>query len=215
MEGAGVGVPEWLGDVPTWIGAGGAIGAAWFAYQTITSQRQQIGEQQTFIAEQTRFMDEQRQNLELERAELRAVAEDRRWAQGRQVHMHQKMVGGQPDGAGGVTGGPDHWAVTVQNTSDAPVHQLEVHFGTAYRASGAWEWPAFDPNARLAGGGDPLAIPVYLLGPGRAVRFSSQRWSPATVHNNRPTLFFTDNDGVRWSLDHLGKLDEVPVDGTS
>lgn len=50
---------QW-GDVPTWVGGTGALAAAWYAYQTITSQRQQIGEQRDFIAEQTRFMDEQR-----------------------------------------------------------------------------------------------------------------------------------------------------------
>ncbi|AMW10220.1 hypothetical protein A4E84_12285 [Streptomyces qaidamensis] len=38
--------------MPTWIGAGGAIGAAWFAHQTMTSRRQQIGEQQEFTFEQ-------------------------------------------------------------------------------------------------------------------------------------------------------------------
>ncbi|MGI3199649.1 hypothetical protein ACRJ4W_15460 [Streptomyces sp. GLT-R25] len=200
--------------MPTWIGGAGALAAGWFAFQTIRSQREQIGEQQAFIAEQTRFMDDQRQNLELERAELRAAAEDRRWAQARQVRMHQKMVGGQPDGGGGLTE-PDHWAVTVQNASDAPVHQLEVHFGTAYRASDAWEWPAFEPDTLRATVGGRLAIPVFLLGPGRAVRFGSQRWSPATVHNNRPTLFFTDDGGVRWRLGSDGKLEEVPADGAS
>ncbi|MGP4090744.1 hypothetical protein [Streptomyces sp. KR55] len=65
-----MGLLDW-GDVPTWIGGAGALGAAWFAYQTITSQRQQIGEQREFIAEQSRFMAEQKQNLELERVELR------------------------------------------------------------------------------------------------------------------------------------------------
>jgi hypothetical protein len=205
--------PADLGDVPTWIGAGGAIGAAWFAYQTITSQRQQIGEQQEFIAEQTAFIADQRQNLELERAELRAAAEERRWAQARQIRMHQRMAGFQDDGMGGLTNEPDHWAVTVQNHSDAPVHQLEVRFGTAYTASDAWEWPAFEPSQRGASVGDRLALPVYLVGPRRAVRFASQSWPPATVHNNRPTVFFTDDSGARWSLDSYGKLEEAPTDG--
>ncbi|MEV5103041.1 hypothetical protein ACFQ7G_23490 [Streptomyces massasporeus] len=207
-------VPEWLGDVPTWIGAGGAIGAAWFAFQTITSQRQQIGEQQEFIAEQTRFMDEQRQNLELERAELRAAADDRRVAQARQIRMHHRMVGSEPDGMGGIVG-VDHWLVTVQNPSDAPVHQLEVRFGTAYIASDAWEWPSFELSNLRASVGDRLAIPVYLLGPGRAARFHSQRWPSTTVHNNRPVLCFTDDNGQRWRLDAHGKLEEAQPDGTA
>lgn len=203
-------VIDW-GDVPTWLGAVFAAGAAGAAVWTLASQRAQIREQQEFIAEQTEFMAEQRQNLELERADLRAAAEDRRWAQARQVRMMQQALGGDPDGSGGLVGGPTHWAVTVQNGSDAPVYQLEVRFGSAYTASDAWEWPSYD-LVRRASAGDRLAIPVYLLGPRRAVRFSSQEWSPATVHNNRPTLFFTDDNGARWSLNWQGKLEEVPAE---
>jgi hypothetical protein len=206
----GVGPLQW-GDVPTWIGGAGALAAAWYAYQTITSQRQQIGEQQEFIAEQTRFMEEQRQNLVLERAELHAAADDRRVAQARQIRMHQRMLGSEPDGMGGIVG-VDHWSVTVQNPSDAPVHQLEVHFGSAYIASDAWEWPAFELFNQRASVGDRLAMPVYLLGPGRAARFHSQKWQSATVHNNRPVLSFTDDNGLRWRLDSYGKLEEAPVE---
>lgn len=79
-----------LGDVPTWIGAVGALAAGWFAYQTITSQRQQIGEQQAFIAEQMRFMNEQRENLRLERLALEADADDRLRAQARQVVLRHR-----------------------------------------------------------------------------------------------------------------------------
>jgi hypothetical protein len=204
-----MGVADW-GDVPTWIGATGALGAAWFAYQTITSQRQQIGEQQAFIAEQSRFMDEQRQNLELERAELRAVAEDRRWAQARQIRMKHDEAGGITDSEGNQLG-PDHWVVNVTNASDAPVGGLDVHFGSAYRAARVYEQP---PGVRGVWGdnGEPRPRPLHLLGPGRTARFLSQRGTSAMVHNNRPTLFFTDNDDVRWSLDSYGKLEEVPGD---
>jgi hypothetical protein len=199
----GVGPLEW-GDVPTWVGGAGALAAAWYAFQTITSQRQQIGEQREFISEQMRFMEEQRQNLELERAELRAVAEDRRWAQARQVAMHQRRIGSDTQGYG--------WVVTVQNPSDSPLHSVEVHFGSAYRAARAFTWPPFEHNPQnpTDRGGEPLPIPVYLLGPRRAARFSSQYWTSATAHNSRPTLFFTDDAGVRWSLDSYGKLEEVP-----
>ncbi|MEU0459191.1 hypothetical protein ABZ322_41005 [Streptomyces sp. NPDC006129] len=202
---------DW-GDVPTWLGAVFAAGAAGAAVWTLASQRRQISEQQEFIGEQSALMAEQRQNLELERAELRAVAEERRVAQARQIRMYQQALGGQPDGVGGITGGPDHWSVTVQNPSDAPVHQLEVRFGTAYLASDAWEWPAYEPSKMRASVGDRLALPVYVLGPRRAVRFSSQTWPPATVHNNRPVLFFTDDNGLRWRLDSHGQLEEAPAE---
>ncbi|MEU5525150.1 hypothetical protein ABZ759_32095 [Streptomyces sp. NPDC047860] len=196
---------QW-GDVPTWIGGTGALAAAWYAYQTISSQRQQISEQQQFIAEQTRFMNEQRQNLELERAELRAVADDRRWAQARQIAMHQRRIGSDNDGHG--------WVVTVQNPSDASVRDVEVYFGTAYRAVRAFEWPPFDhyPQNPTDRGADPLPIPVPTLGSRRAARFVSQRWTAATAHDNRPTLYFTDDDGVRWWLDSHGKLEEALAD---
>lgn len=203
-------VIDW-GDVPTWLGAVFAAGAAGAAVWTLASQRRQISEQQEFIAEQTALMAEQRQNLELERGELRAAAEDRRVAQARQIRMYQRMLGSEPDGMGGIIG-VDHWAVTVQNPSDAPVHQLEVRFGAAYIASDAWEWPAFELSNLRASVGDRLAMPVYMLGPGRAARFASQKWPAATVHNNRPVLFFTDDAGLRWRLDSYGKLEEAPAE---
>ncbi|MFB6786556.1 hypothetical protein ACFCWT_07720 [Streptomyces olivaceus] len=198
--------PLQLGDVPTWIGGTGAMAAARYAYQTISSQRQQLGEQQRFIAEQTRFMGEQRQNLELERAELRAVADDRKWAQARQIAMHQRGIGSVSDGHG--------WIVTVQNPSSASIRGVEVNFGTAYRAARAFDWPPFDhcPQNPTDTADDPLPIPVHLLGSRRAARFASQRWTAATAHNNRPTLYFTDDAGVRWSLDSHGSLEEALAD---
>lgn len=202
------------GDLATWVGSSFAAIAAGATLWTLKSQRDQIGEQRTFIGEQRTFMAEQSATLTLERAELQAVAEDRKWAQARGVGMDQRMDGGEPDGHGGLTGEPDHWTVTVQNRSGAPVHQLEVRFGTAYLAAEAYEWPEF-----WAGGSGPaggrLPLPVFLLGPDRAVQFISQTWSSTTVHNNRPTLSFTDDNGVRWTLDSYGKLDEAPPEPDS
>ncbi|NEC76470.1 hypothetical protein [Streptomyces rochei] len=195
--------------MPTWIGGAGALAAGWFAFQTIKSQRQQIGEQQAFIAEQTRFMDEQRQNLELERRELRAAAEDRRSAQARQVQMIPRQAGATTDREGNDVAA-DHWVVTVQNDSDAPVSDVDVRFGSAYLASEVYEVPA-----SRRGPEERRPRPLHLLGAGRTARFYSQRWQPTTVHNNRPTLLFTDSDGVRWSLDYYGKLEEAPADGAS
>ncbi|MET8810292.1 hypothetical protein [Streptomyces sp. NPDC004546] len=34
-------------------------------------------------------------------------------------------------------------------------------------------------------------------------------WPEVTAHNNRPTLYFTDDNGVRWALDSYGKLEEI------
>ncbi|MFF9270440.1 hypothetical protein [Streptomyces rochei] len=198
--------PADFGDVPTWIGGAGALAAGWFAYQTIKSQRQQIDEQRAFIAEQTRFMDDQRQNLELERAELRAAAQDRRWAQARMVEVKTSSAGAGPYG----TGDPDHWRVIVANRTDAPLHDVEVRFGTAYRADAVAEWDLGRGRA-----GERRVAPVPLLGPGRALIFLSQGFPPAGLDSNRPTVFFVDDSGVRWSHDWRGKLEEVPADGAS
>lgn len=194
------------GDAPTWLAAVFAGGAALFAYQTIRSQREQIGEQRQFIAEQSA-------TLELERAELRAAAEDRKWAQARQLRMHHhKAISRHIDG---IAGEEDHWIVTILNTSDAPVHGIEVRFGTAYVAVEVYELAPSATHNLGAQLGDRLAAPVHLLGPGRAVRFKSQLWPASTLHNNRPSVTFTDDSGVRWTLDSYGKLEETPANGAS
>jgi hypothetical protein len=203
-----VSVPEWLGDVPTWIGAGGAIGAAWFAYQTIKSQRQQIGEQQEFIAQQARFMAEQQQNLELERVELRAQAAERRISQARQIVMKPRVSGSSGIDEYGEEEGYDHWFVEVRNNSGDPIHDVLVRFGDTYNATSATDHEAPFPDH----GGRP--VPVPFIPPGGKIVFRSSRWSEATVDNNRPKLLFTDDSGVRWLLDSQGKLDEVQDDGT-
>ena len=196
---------QW-GDVPTALGALFAGGAAWFAFQTIKSQRQQIGEQREFIGEQTRFMDEQRQNLELERAELRAAAEDRRTAQAKRVTLHSRKAGASTDGQGAAT--PDtHWVVTVANNSDAPVRQVEVWFGNTYNSAEIFEWRGI-VNAAADLRGDRLPQLVDFIGPGRAVRFESQR-AAAAVHNNQPVLYFSDENGARWALNARGDLQET------
>jgi hypothetical protein len=190
-----------IGDLATWVGAGFAAIAAGATLWTLKSQRDQIGEQRQFIAEQSA-------TLALERAELRAVAEDRRWAQARQVAMHRRKAGGSVDDEGNVVG-YDHWVVTVRNGSDAPVHDINVRFGDAYLAAEAHELAPSAIHNLAHEGGDRLVVPVPLLGPGRVVRFLSQQWQEATVHNNRPTLSFTDDNGLRWTLDSYGKLAEA------
>ncbi|MDX2807407.1 hypothetical protein [Streptomyces scabiei] len=202
-----MGPADW-GDVPTWIGGAGAFAAGWFAYQTIRSQRQQIGEQRAFIAEQTRFMNDQRQNLELERAELRAVAEDRRWTHAKHILVQAKntyvTLNGEP---------ARKWRVTVVNSSDAPVTEIEVRFGTTHTAVSAYEWHVKPEQVGARQIGERLTLPLPVLGPGTAMRAFSESWQDDTAILNRPTLFFTDSDSVRWSLDSYGKLTEASDGG--
>ncbi|MCX4575625.1 hypothetical protein OHB41_21015 [Streptomyces sp. NBC_01571] len=178
-----------------------------FAYQTIKSQRHQIGEQRQFIGEQLRFMAEQQENLTLERAELRAAAESRRVAQALQVRMTDTLV---PVGAQGAA----LRSAEVVNGSDKPIRDLEVRYGTAYIAAEVYAAIGSQDSGPLALG-ERWITPLPLLGAGRAAVFRSQAWPDSTAHNNRPTLCFTDDAGVRWSLDSYGKLDEVADDSVS
>jgi len=183
---------DWIdwGDAPTWVGAAFAAAAAWAAYKTLRSQQKQIKEQQDFI-------ERQQEVLSLERAELLAVAEDRKRAQAAQIRMEPHKSGGRDDGMGGFEG-YDHWFVLVRNDSDAPVRDVLVRFGEAYNASRATD---FD--------GNPWSVPVPLLGAERVAFFYSSRWPEASVDNNRPHVYFTDEAGVRWHLDEHGALEEV------
>lgn len=188
---------DW-GDVPTWLGASFAALAAGAAVWTLKSQRDQIGEQRDFIAEQSA-------TLSLEREALRAAAEDRKWAQARQVRMAFHEAGDRADSEGNWVEG-DHWVVTVVNTSEAPVHDVDVRFGEASRPADVYE------ALRRSQGwspGERLVAPVHLLGPGRAAQFSSQTGSASWIHNNRPSAYFRDDSGLRWSLDSHGKLEEA------
>lgn len=178
------------GDLATWVGSCFAAIAAGATLWTLKSQRDQIGEQREFIAEQS-------QNLELERAELRAAAEDRKWAQARQVLVRHYMA---PTGEQGAY----YWKVTIKNPSDAPVHDVEVRFGAAYIAAEVHE------VLNTESLGERWTIPVHLLGAGRTAQFNSQRWPEATAHNNRPVVAFSDDSGLRWALDSYGKLEEAP-----
>lgn len=190
---------EW-GDAPTWVGALFAGGAAWFAFQTIKSQRQQIGEQRQFIAEQSATMA-------LERDELRAAAEERRLSQARQVKMNAELDGTETafDFEGNEHTPADHWLVLVRNLSAEPIRNVMVKFGEAYM-------PVIAVRVDESGQEHRVTVPVHLVGPGRTCRLESQEFSSRTLFNSRPVLFFTDAGDVRWRLDEHGELTEVEPD---
>ncbi|MFD0078217.1 hypothetical protein ACFVIY_37950 [Streptomyces sp. NPDC127166] len=199
---------DW-GDAPTWIASVFAGGAAWFAGSTWLSQRKQlvllqaqVEEQSEFIGEQRVLIREQSQNIQLERTELRVQAEERRYAQARAVTMGSDWVPSGPGAYGLAT--PDHWRVTVRNTSAEPLRDVTVRFGEAYLPVGASlldeETNSIEPN---------IPVPVHLIGPRRVFQFESARGSVG-IENARPALLFTDNAGVRWRLDEHGELSEVP-----
>ncbi|MEU6416045.1 hypothetical protein [Streptomyces spiralis] len=198
------------GDLATWVGSCFAAVAAGATLWTLKSQRQQIGEQRQFIAHQSQFMAEQQQNLELERAELRAQADERRVSQARQIAMEFHTWGGTGEGVYGPTG-YSQWRVEVKNNSEDPIHEVTVRFGDAYNATSAEENEGFHHPDR-----GRRSVPVALIPAGHTVVFKSPEWGEeATVDNNRPALFFTDDGGVRWRRDSYGKVEEAPADGPS
>lgn len=185
---------DW-GDVPTWIGGIFAGLVAVFTYFTLQSQRQQIDEQRVFIAEQSA-------TLALERQELHAAAEDRKWAQARRIRMKISVTGGESDGEGNIVG-YDSWLVMVHNGSVAPVHDVNVRFGSAYTARETYECDELNRPVGLT-----RSAPIQLIGPGRRFAFLSPRWPENVVDRNHPQLYFKDDSGVCWRLDHHGKLEE-------
>ncbi|CAL9302853.1 hypothetical protein [Streptomyces sp. SudanB91_2054] len=205
--------PADLGDVPTWLGGAGALTAGWFAYQTIRSQRQQIGEQRAFIAEQMRFMNDQRQNLELERAALRATAEERKRAQAKQIHMDSaswrtESVSGPEDALEVALRG----RCVLSNRSDEPVADLEVRIGE-HAATEVYDWEEGRNYQRGTRHEEPV---VRRLAPRRAILCLSPVVTRETVdRNSEITVRFTDANGVRWSLNPTGDLEEVSADGAS
>ncbi|MBK3631578.1 hypothetical protein JHN52_01100 [Streptomyces sp. MBT97] len=192
------------GDVPTAVGALFAGGAAWFAYQTIKSQRQQITEQRSFIGEQIQFMSDQRENLLLERAELRNQADERHVAQAQAVKMVAEAHGSSGTSPEGDPIGFDSWHVLVLNRSSEPITDVMVRFGDTYNAASARVFAIRPPDTGLR------PLPVHLIPDGGEVSFFSPRWSETTVENNRPALLFTDAAGTRWRRSYDGKLEEVP-----
>ncbi|MFD7413518.1 hypothetical protein [Kitasatospora purpeofusca] len=188
---------DW-GDAPTWAGFAAAALAAAFAVLSFLKLRQQvydqqafIVEQQAFIADQRAFMSEQSATLTLERQELLAAADERSSAQARQVRMD---VGS--DGGDGVA--------RVFNHSGDPIRNVEVKFGPYVT-----EALEVHPNNFQLPRGVRQAPPVAVIGPGRVFEFWLRNHSAAAVANNRPTLEFTDAQGVRWSLDEHGELGRV------
>lgn len=183
-------VVDW-GDVPTWIGGAGALAAGWFAYQTITSQRQQIGEQQAFIAEQMRFMNEQRENLRLERLALEADADDRLRAQARLVVLRPRQ-----ESMATVPVSELRWFVDVVNESSEPIRDVRVSFGLL-------------APLRAEAPGLPLGeTTVPVLGAGKLARFYSDQVLEDEINRYPPVAHFTDNAGTPWQLDTVGNLTE-------
>ncbi|MEI5522523.1 hypothetical protein WB388_18130 [Streptomyces brasiliscabiei] len=173
--------------------------------KTLLSQQQQIKEQREFIGDQRAFMAEQSSTLALERTELQAQAAERRVMQARSVEMRFETAGSTGRDERGHDTGYNRWDVTVSNNSDAPIHNVIVRFGETYNAGSAVEIEAL----HLPDGGRRV-VPVHLIGGRRSVLFASGSWTEDVVDRNRPSLYFTDDAGIRWRRDESGDLKEQP-----
>lgn len=199
---------DW-GDAPTWVAGAFAAAAAFYARGTMKSQQEQIREQRHFIEEQSA-------NLALERAELQAAADARKASQARQVELTVQLSASEAVPTNG-RGSPryfDSLAAQVTNHSVEPLHDVTVHFGSA-QAVDAHEARGISGGSGWWRTGDPLELPVSLLGAGGQLMFDSGPLGADRLETERPVLFFTDNAGVRWSLDEHGSLKELPADSTS
>lgn len=154
------------------------------------------------------FIGEQSATLSLERAELRAAAEDRKWAQAKRVTMTYRTGGFIDRDRDGNAIGYDRWVVEVTNGSDDVVTDVLVRFGDTYNAVSA-----VDVGDRRLPDQGRRGVPVDVIGPGRQVVFESPRWNETTVDNNRPVAWFTDAAGVTWVLGRDGVL--KPEEGQS
>lgn len=171
---------DW-GDAPTWVAGAFAAAAAYYTRGMLKSQRQQIEEQRDFIREQSA-------NLTLERRALMAQAEERRYAQARQVEAKRFQN-----------------SMRVRNNSDAAIKEVYVDFGDRRSVKACEVVPAGIGSHELYQG--DYEIPVALIGPGRHYAFidSEEGWTEDIA-----AVVFTDEDGGIWRLDQEGQLEPAP-----
>jgi hypothetical protein len=192
-------VIDW-GDVPTWLGAVFAAGAAGAAVWTLASQRAQIREQREFIAVQSA-------NLALERAELEASLEERRREQARQIRFEvsQNAESQGIDERGQHIPAEEFYICGhVRNESREPLREVTVRVGEVDMPE-AWEFEDVTINySRVKMRGSEYLVPPLLIAAETNVTFRAGPYRGELI--DRPVLLFTDNNGVRWCLDEDGDL---------
>lgn len=190
---------DW-GDVPTWLGAMFAAGAAGAAVWTLASQRAQIKEQREFIAEQSA-------NLALERAELEASIEERRREQARQVRFEvsrEAASEGRDERGQPIASEQYHLHGHVRNESREPLREVTVRVGEVNMPV-AWEFQDATINrTRVRMRDSETLTPPLLIAAETNVTFGGGPYQGDLA--DRPVLLFTDNNGVRWRLDEHGDL---------
>jgi hypothetical protein len=197
-------IAHWLdwGDVPTWGATIFAGAAAWAAYRTLKSQRDQIKEQREYIAAQEGV-------LALQRDDLLADAAERRVAQARQIKLHAELTVSRESIVAHTdlqrVRPLDTWRVTISNESPDPVREVNVIYGRADQSLEAYETTLGKHTTN-----GPSLLPISVIGPGRRFECRSSTIPATIVKSRRPTATFTDASGRRWRLEDAGTLTELP-----
>ncbi|MFB6565442.1 hypothetical protein ACFCYH_42280 [Streptomyces sp. NPDC056400] len=188
---------DW-GDVPTWMGALFAAGAAFGALGALRSQRTQLNEQRQFIAEQRVVLDLQRQELE------DTLAERRVGPLRRHIKMWYQLL--NQDGEPSTAGHPDEqvrWRVRIGNRWDSPIREVSVFFGIAEAVETTMtthnrdteEWVELPPDPCVEG------RTIKRLGPNKTAVFYSAWGVRGELIHERPTCRFRDVERAAWVLD--------------
>jgi hypothetical protein len=177
--------------VATWIGAIAtavlAVGAGFTVYYARNAFREQ--------AREVALLQKQ---VESEQGERGREADGRRMAQAARVYITLDVFGGNRASAGdeyvaGRPARPPSVTAFVQNTSEQPVYDLQVH------------WVCGD-EAVQAGSEDLLGT----LGPHSEKQVKRNVLDTVTLKEFGPVAYFRDAAGARWTLLPGGELEPVP-----
>jgi hypothetical protein len=173
-----------LGDLPTWLGAGGAIGSMCVTIAALIYAKR--------AAEATRGM----LNVEADRDRKRDDADAR--AQAEQVSGWYGFNENHPRSSI-ADGGGDYWGAFIQNASPLPIYELGIEF--FYRGS---DGAVAGPRSSLkAGTLAPTSSPGFAQAPLDMLRNVEERDVYAVA------LTFRDSAGRRWRREHDGVLSEL------
>ncbi len=173
-----------LGDLPTWLGAGGAIGSMGVTIAALLYAKR--------AAEATRGMLDVEADRDRKREDTGARAQAEHVSGWYDFHDdHPEMTYGTHD---------DFWGGFIQNASPLPIYDLKVEF--FYRGpDGAVAGPR---SFVEAGTLPPTSSPAFAQAPLDMLRNVEERDVYVVA------LTFRDSAGRRWRREHDGVLSELP-----
>jgi hypothetical protein len=202
-----------LGDLPTWLAAIGALIAAAFALGQLKELRKQNATQQRELDSQAEELaqvrETQRKQTELLDLEIR----DRRAGQARQIEV-QRFVDPWADPGSSVINGYALY-IRLTNNSHSAISDIDAFFSygndTPSRGLYSLSVPRTPAEVR-ARRKQHGPVPVARLDPGRTVSMIGPTYDNIKANDTRGEVRFTDAEGRRWQVDHVGKLSEVDTE---